>query len=116
MSDLDGPDRGEAEVDPRRADSRRGVAPHRRKPRPGGRAPRGHRGRARLEWRAQGRGVYIVLWFGNVCGKQLPGHPDGLAHPETPQELREMLIAGLPESRRSQIDVFVMDLTRPVPS
>ena len=68
------------------------------------------------EWRAQDRGVYIVLWFGNVPGKQLPGHPDGLARPATPQELREMLIARLPESRRSQIDVFVMDLTPPVPS
>ena len=68
------------------------------------------------EWRAQDRGVYIVLWFGNVPGKQLAGHPDGLARPATPQELREMLIARLPESRRSQIDVFVMDLTPPVPS
>ena len=65
------------------------------------------------EWRAQGRGVYIVLWFGNVCGRQLPAHPEGLARPEIPVELRQMLIDRLPESRRSQIDVFVIDLTPP---
>ena len=65
------------------------------------------------EWRAQGRGVYIVLWFGNVCGRQLPAHSEGLARPEIPVELRQMLIDRLPESRRSQIDVFVIDLTPP---
>ena len=65
------------------------------------------------EWRAQGRGVYIVLWFGNVPGKNLPGHPEGFDRPETPQALREMLIHRLPEARRLQIDVFVIDVTRP---
>ena len=66
------------------------------------------------EWRAKGRGVYLVLWFGNVRCKQLPGHPDGLARPATPQALRQLLIDRIPEDRRSQIDVFVMDVTRPV--
>ena len=65
------------------------------------------------EWRAKGRGVYLVLWFGNVGGKQLPGHPDGFARSETPQALRQMLIDRVPEDRRSRIDVFVMDVTRP---
>ena len=65
------------------------------------------------EWHAQGRGLYIVLWFGDVPGKQLPGHPEGLDRPATPQALREMLIDRLPESRRTQIEVFVMDVARP---
>ena len=66
-----------------------------------------------VEWRAEGQGLYIVLWFGHVPRKQLPHHPEGLARPGTPQELRQMLIDRIPEIRRSQIDVFVMDVTAP---
>ena len=47
------------------------------------------------------------------AGRSLPAHPEGLARPEIPVELRQMLIDRLPESRRSQIDVFVIDLTPP---
>ena len=65
------------------------------------------------EWHAQGRGVYLVLWFGDVRGKQLPRHPERLERPQTPQALRRMLIDRLPEARRLQIDVFVVDLSRP---
>ena len=66
------------------------------------------------EWHAQGRGVYIVLWFGDVPGRQLLRHPEQLERPQTPQALRRMLIGRLPEARRLQIDVFVADVTRPV--
>ena len=65
------------------------------------------------EWRAQGRGVYIVLWFGGVPGHQLPRAPAPLDRPTTAQELQDMLVSRLPESRRTQIDVFVIDVTRP---
>ena len=65
------------------------------------------------EWHAQGRGVYLVLWFGDVPGKQLPGHPEQRERPQTPRMLRRMLIDRLPEARRLQIDVFVLDVTRP---
>ena len=65
------------------------------------------------EWRAKGRGVYIVFWFGDVCGKQLPARPDGLKRPETPEEFQSMLVERLPEERRAQIDVFVLDVVRP---
>ena len=68
------------------------------------------------DWHAEGRGVYIVLWFGNVPKKQLPRHPDGLQRPETPEALCRMLIDRLPEARRAWIDVFVVDLSRPVQS
>ena len=63
------------------------------------------------DWHAEGRGVYIVLWFGNVPGKLLPRHPEGLDLPNTPQVLRQMLIDRIPKARRSQIDVFVIDVT-----
>ena len=65
------------------------------------------------DWHAEGRGAYIVFWFGDVPGKQLPGNPDGLAPPKTPEDLREMLADRIPEARRSYIDVFVMDVSAP---
>ncbi len=67
------------------------------------------------DWQADGRGAYIVLWFGDVPERRkcLPGHPNGLSRPETPKALRQMLIDGLTENQRSRIDVFVLDLTRP---
>lgn len=69
-----------------------------------------------VDWQAEGRGVYIVLWFGHVPNKQLPGHPDGLARPETPEALRQMLVERLPEARRAWIDVFVIDVSKPMQS
>lgn len=67
------------------------------------------------DWQAEGRGAYIVLWFGDVVrkDKRLRRHPDGLERPETPEALRQMLVDRLPEERRFQIDVFVLDVTRP---
>ena len=65
------------------------------------------------DWHAQGRGVYVVLWFGDVPGKQLPGHPDARERPLTPETLREMLNDRLPEARRFWIDIFVMDVSTP---
>ena len=65
------------------------------------------------DWRADGRGAYVVLWFGDVPKKRLRPHPDGLGRPETPEALWQMLIDRLPEERRSQIDVFVIDVSVP---
>ena len=66
-----------------------------------------------VDWQAEGRGTYIVLWFGDVPNKQLPRHPDRLPSPGTPDELQQMLIDGLPEARRTWIDVLVIDVSRP---
>ena len=66
-----------------------------------------------IDWQADGRGVYIVLWFGNIPGKNLPKHPDNLHRPKTPGELEGMLKDRLPEARRPLIDIFVIDLSRP---
>ena len=65
------------------------------------------------DWQAEGRGAYIVLWFGDIAGKRLPRHPDGLKPPDTPKALGGMLVDRLPEERRFWIDVFVLDVTRP---
>ncbi|MCK1367057.1 hypothetical protein [Bradyrhizobium sp. 62] len=61
------------------------------------------------DWRADDRGIYLVLWFGRVAKKNLPKHPEGLAAPKTSSDLREMLIAGLSPTERTRIDVFVLD-------
>jgi hypothetical protein len=65
------------------------------------------------DWRADDRGIYLVIWFGNVPGKNLPKHPDGLHAPSSPQELRQMLIDRLPLSERARIDVIVLDVSKP---
>jgi hypothetical protein len=67
------------------------------------------------DWHAEGRGAYIVLWFGRVPGKALPAHPDGLPPPESPGQLQAMLVDRLPEPLRSLIDVYVIDVSRLTP-
>ena len=66
-----------------------------------------------VDWQAEGRGTYVVFWFGDVPGKRLPRHPEGLEPAASPGDLRQMLIERLPEARRGWIDVFVMDVSRP---
>lgn len=67
------------------------------------------------DWRAEGRGIYLVLWFGVTTNKNLTAHPDGLPPPSTPQELREMLAQRLRAPERGLIDVVVIDVSKPPP-
>lgn len=64
------------------------------------------------DWRADDRGIYLVIWFGNVRGKNLPKHPDGLAPPSSPEELRSMLIDRLAVEERTRIDIFILDVSK----
>ena len=66
-----------------------------------------------VDWQAEDRGTYIVLWFGRIQNKQLPRHPEGPEAPASPCDFRRMLIERLPEARRGWIDIFVMDVSRP---
>jgi hypothetical protein len=63
------------------------------------------------DWRAHGRGIYLVLWFGKIAGKNIPKHPDGLPAPSSSAQLRDMLVDRLTEAERSRIDVFVLDVS-----
>jgi hypothetical protein len=65
------------------------------------------------DWRADDRGIYLVLWFGNAPRKNLPRHPEGLTRPSSPDELREMLLNRLPLAERARIDVYVFDVSKP---
>lgn len=67
-----------------------------------------------IDWRSEGRGIYCVLWFGEVpsaTGRRLKPPPAGIASPLTPGQMREAIIALIPETRRPFIDVFVLDLS-----
>jgi hypothetical protein len=67
-----------------------------------------------IDWRSEQRGIYCVLWFGDLrakTGRRLKRPPGGLKTPKTPDEMREMLIARIPEERRPLIDVVVLDFT-----
>lgn len=61
------------------------------------------------DWRAE-RGIYLVLWFGKE-DVHLP--PDGWPKPTTTRELREALSATSNAVLAGQVDVVVLDLTRP---
>jgi hypothetical protein len=56
--------------------------------------------------RAKGRGIYVVLWFGDP--KQIPLPPSGV-RPQTPEELQAMLEAGLSEEEKASITIHVLD-------
>jgi hypothetical protein len=67
-----------------------------------------------VDWRSEQRGISCVLWFGKLpskSGRHLKAPPKGLSAPRTPDEMREMLVARIPEARRPLIDVVVLDLT-----
>ncbi|WP_417427167.1 hypothetical protein, partial [Hoeflea sp.] len=66
------------------------------------------------DWRTDGHGIYLVLWFGNVAGKNLPTKPDSSSLPSTPLELRDQLVQRLGEHERTRIDVVVLNLSKPV--
>lgn len=67
-----------------------------------------------IDWRSEQRGVYCVLWFGDLPSatrRRLKPHPDGLTGPTTADAMRTMLIERIPEARRALIDVVVIDLS-----
>ena len=43
----------------------------------------------------------------------MPRHPEGLPRPKTPGELTKMLLDRIPEVRRSDLDVHVIDVSKP---
>lgn len=63
------------------------------------------------DWRADRRGIYLVLWFGDK-GKRLTAPPKGITTPKTPEALREMLVERSQAARENLVEVVVLDLTR----
>jgi hypothetical protein len=70
------------------------------------------------DWRAEGYGIYLVLWFGeqkqDTKRLKSPGRHETL--PKTADELKQMLIAKSRSARESRVAVFVLDLARSIHS
>lgn len=60
--------------------------------------------------RANGHGIYLVLWFG---GEGMPGATDGGKKPRSPEELQTRLEAQLDPMERQRIFVRVLDVSWP---
>lgn len=71
-----------------------------------------------IDWRSGQRGIYCVFWFGALpsnSGRRLKVSPEGII-PTTADEMRVMLIDRIPEARRANIAVVVIDLTSGKPA
>jgi hypothetical protein len=66
------------------------------------------------DWRAAGRGIYLVLWFGakQPPNKRLSSPGRRIQRPSTPEDLRQMLIDRSPSARDGRVSIFVLDLER----
>lgn len=67
-----------------------------------------------IDWRAESRGIYCVLWFGDLpskTGRRLKAHPDGSPSPEEPEQMRTMLAARIPSSLQELLDIVIFDLS-----
>jgi hypothetical protein len=61
---------------------------------------------------ADGRGIYLVFWFGNEASPT-PARPDGSDGPTSAHELESMLVSDLPPELRARTDVIVFDVSNP---
>lgn len=64
---------------------------------------------------ASGYGIYTVFWFGNVDGRPMPRHPEGRTAPCSASEMAVQLTKLLPEQRRLQISIVVIDVSGQLP-
>ncbi|WP_342609125.1 hypothetical protein [Vibrio tritonius] len=64
------------------------------------------------DWRAENRGIYLVLWFGKNQPEnkilQTPG--TGINKPKTAEELQEMLKVNSQATLQGRVEIFVLDL------
>lgn len=67
------------------------------------------------EHKAASKGIYVVFWFGTdaPAGKRLKLPPNDLPKPQSNNEMRTKLEGLLPQYRRGDIAIIVLDLTRP---
>ena len=65
------------------------------------------------DWRAERRGIYLVLWFGPPTKLKRP--PAGIVCPTTPADLQRALTASSKAARDGRVVIRVLDLTRPDP-
>lgn len=59
------------------------------------------------------RGIYLVLWFGNVY-KPVPVPPAGITRPQTAAQLEQALHQAIPEREHRLLNIIVIDCSKPV--
>lgn len=65
------------------------------------------------DWRAEGRGIYLVLWFGlRTDNKKLKSRGRGQINPTSADQLKEMLIESSQAAKSGQIEIIVIDIAR----
>src|SRR5471032_14948 len=67
-----------------------------------------------IDWRSEQRGIYCVLWFGDLPSasrRRLKVPPSKFPFPTSEGEMQRLLVQTIPEARRHRIDVIVLDLT-----
>jgi len=69
------------------------------------------------DWRAEGRGIYLVLWFGHdqPPNKKLKTPGKGKTKPKCAKELRVMLKENSLATQQGRVEIFVLDL-EPLPN
>jgi Predicted NTPase (NACHT family) len=65
------------------------------------------------DWRAEGRGIYLVLWFGlRTDNKKLKSRGKGKPIPTAADQLKEMLIESSQAAKSGQIEIVVLDIEK----
>lgn len=66
------------------------------------------------DWRADGHGIYLVLWFGDSVqeNKALTSPGRGIQRPMTPEALRSQLIERSKAAQSGRVAIVVLDLSR----
>jgi hypothetical protein len=66
------------------------------------------------DWRAEKRGIYLVLWFGSSVprAKKITSPGREVGRPDTPEQLRSMLIKRSQSALEGRVSVVVLDLTQ----
>lgn len=67
-----------------------------------------------VDWKAERRGIYLVLWFGKDVdkSKRLTSPGRGKSLPETPGDLLAALASGSKAAREGRVSIVVLDLIR----
>jgi len=70
------------------------------------------------DWSAEGRGIYLVLWFGHQDkpSKRLRTRGRERTIPTSPQDLQQMLTSSSQAALDGRVEIMVMDLSRSQPS
>jgi len=67
-----------------------------------------------IDWRADGCGIYLVLWFGPHVpeNKRLYSPPRGTELPHSPEQLCDMLVSTSRAALEGRVKVVVLDVSR----